>query len=168
MIKQVEDIYNQYEKFIFREPKDYNFVLSSLMIDRDAVEYYKHYYIIDDCVVFVDDLLPAHDYRINQYSDTEDRMLDGNRMCLDLLIEHLTPDNYVEFEKLRAFLACKLNKNIAKIERIKREIAKDCNFPTSVQYEHKKYNLDEDSLFVEAFFVEKMKELVNVDILKKK
>ena len=168
MIKQVEDIYNQYEKFIFREPDDYNFVLSSLMIDRDAVEYYKHYYIIDDCVVFGDDLLAAHDYRINQYSDTEDRMLDGNRMCLDLLIEHLTPDNYVEFEKLRAFLACKLNKNIVKIERIKREIAKDCNFPTSVQYEHKKYNLDEDSLFVEAFFVEKMKELVNVDILKKK
>lgn len=168
MIKQVEDIYKEYERFIFIEPKDYKFVLCSLMVERDSADYLDYNYIIDDCVVFGDELLPTCDYRINQYSDTEKRMLDGYKMCINFLIQYLTYDNFVEFEKLRAFLACKLNKNIANIERIKREIAKDCNFPTSVKYEHKQYTLNEDSIFVEAFFVEKMKELVNVDILKKK
>ena len=168
MIKQVEDIFKQYEKFIFSEPRDYKFVLASLMVEIDSAHFLNYNYIIDDCVVFGDDLLPTCDYRINQYSDTEERMLDGYKMCISLLIQYLTPDNYIEIEKLRAFLACKLNKNIAKVERIKREIAKDCNFPTSVKYEHKQYTLDEDSLFVEAFFVEKMKELTNVDVLKLK
>ena len=116
MIKQVEDIYKEYEKFTFVKPKDYKFVLCSLMVEKDSVSYLDYNYIIDDCVVFGDELLPTTDYRINKYSDTEKRVLSGYKMCINFLIQYLTIDNFVEIEKLRSFLACKLNKNIAKIE----------------------------------------------------
>lgn len=166
MIKQVEEIFNEYENFKFVIPSNIRVVLNFLIEEWIFVSYLRYKYIIDDCVAFGDDLLPAHDYRINQYNDTEERILDGYQFCINLLFEHMNENNFVEIDKMRQFLNSKLDRNIANIEYIKKEIAKDCNFPTGVKYEHKQYKLEEDSLFVETFFVEKMKEIANVDLLK--
>lgn len=166
MIKQVEDIYNEYEKYTCITNNSFKYTYNNAVLDISYIDYLREMYLMEDYVIVDDNWLYCCDYRINQYIDTQNRIFDGYKKCIILLIDNLTYDNYIELEKLRNFLTYKLHKNFIEIERIKKDIAINQRFPKTIKYEHKKYKLEEDSLFVEIFFVEKMKEIANVDLLK--
>lgn len=117
-------------------------------------------------VEFTHQILPLNKESLEEHNAIQKRILDGFRFDIQTMIDNLNENNYKEFNKLGMFLLEKLEDNMNKTEGKKKNESLKENFPLG-NYHTKNIYANEDSLFVEMFFVEKFKEITHQNLLLK-
>lgn len=96
---------------------------------------------------------------VNEIFELQKRILDGFKYGISVLMEELNDTNFNEINVLGNFLVERLKLNMWSTEGRKENIISEKNI--------NKYP-DDDSLFVELFFVKKIKEISGRDLILKK
>lgn len=105
-------------------------------------------------------MLPSNKEKLEQLVDLQRRILDGFKYDMNILIDVVNEDNFKEICKLANFLLERLKVNMWATEGKKKNLTiLENNGKVTRKYP------EENSLFVEVFFVEKLKEVANIDAL---
>ena len=119
-----------------------------------------------DGVKFGDTILPlvlvSNKKKHEEIVDLQKRILDGFRYDINILLKVINEDNYKEICNLANFMLERLKVNMWATEGKKKNLVIDEN---SLDKSKQKKYPEDNSLFVEVFFVEKLKEVANIDVL---
>ncbi len=166
MQKYMEDFNTIYYLLGQDEPLSLDVAESDLIYTLTFEEFYT-----DACVNYKgvkcgDTVLPlileSNKEKLVELVDLQRRILDGFKYDINVLIEVINDNNYKEVCKLANFLLERLKVNMWATEGKKKNLVLDEN--ELDKSKQRKYPED-NSLFVEAFFVEKLKEVANIDVL---
>lgn len=162
MIKHFEKLNNNYEAIDSNMPLSLSDAESDISLILVFEDYYRESLVNEDGVVVEEDVLPLSKEKLEEMNDLQNRIIDGFGYDIRVLLEVINEDNYEEIYSLADFLLERLQRNMRITQGIKQNMARKENNLR----EHEMYETDEDSLFVEAFFIQKLKELTNIDVLK--
>ena len=167
MIKCIENLNNEYGII----KNDYKNNIYSL---ENAITYLKYLlsfeslyvdkYINFDGIFYNNKFLKFKSEECIDIVDTQKRILDGFKYDINLLLEFVNENNYSEIVELANFIFEKLRVNMWATEGKKTNLVSQQYFPSQNPIKMRKYPED-DSLFVESFFVEKLCDITSIDIL---
>lgn len=160
MQKHMEDFNKIYYLLDQDEPMTLEDAESDLIYDLTFEEFYREVLINLNGVKCGEIILPLSNDKLEEIVDLQSRILDGFKFDMELLMEVVNENNFKEICKLANFLVERLKVNMWATEGKKKNLAilENGGQVTS------KYP-EENSLFVEVYFVEKLKEVANVDAL---
>ena len=163
MIDVLNKLQNEYSSFncgelTFQDTK------SNLLWVLCHKEIYMSKMINDKGVSFKHQILPLNEDKLEEYNELQKRILEGFEYCINILINNLNEENFSEFNKLAMFLLYKLEYNMLNVENQKKRESLIENFP-SKDYHTKYVFVDDKSLFVEMFFVQKFEEITNKSLV---
>lgn len=163
MIKHMKDLNNMYYLLNQDEPLSLSDAESDLMYILTFEEFYTERCINLNGVIFADEILPLQKEKLEEIVDLQRRILDGFKYDMEILIEVVNEGNYKEICKLANFLLERLKVNMWATEGKKKNLAlEEKGYKPTNKYP------EDNSLFVEIYFVEKLKEIANVDALQLK
>ena len=150
-------------------PSSLDDAMSDLIYTSTFGEFYTDTCINYEGVKCGDTVLPLmlslNKHKFEEMVDLQKRIIDGFKYNMNILIEVIDEENYNEICKLANFLLERLKVNMWATEGKKKNLILDEN--ELDKSKQRKYPED-NSLFVEAFFVEKLKEISNIDVFKLK
>lgn len=163
MIKHMKDLNNMYYLLNQDEPLSLSDAESDLMYILTFEEFYTERCINLNGVIFADEILPLQREKLEEIVDLQRRILDGFKYDMEILIEVVNEENYKEICKLANFILERLKVNMWATEGKKKNLAlEEKGYKSTNKYP------EDNSLFVEIYFVKKLKEIANVDALQLK
>lgn len=169
MQKYFEDFNTMYYLLDQDEPLCLDDAKGSLLYTLTFEEFYRETCANYEGVKCGDTRLPlvldSNKKKLEEIVDLQNRILDGFKYDMNVLIEVVNDDNYKGICELANFLLERLKVNMWATEGKKKNLILDEN--ELDKSKQRKYPED-NSLFVEVFFVEKLKEVANIDVFKLK
>lgn len=164
MIKHMENLNNAYYFIKKSNVNSLDEAISYINGLLNYVELYSQKYVNYNGLLYKNELLSFKSESCVDIVDVQSRILDGFKYDINLLLEFMNESNYNELVELAHFIFEKLKVNMWATEGKKINLVLQQNIPTMDVSNMNKYP-DEDSLFVETFFINKLSEITNTDIL---
>ena len=164
MIKHMENLNNAYYFLKKSNVNSLDEAISYINSLLNYVELYSQKYVNYNGLLYKNELLSFKSESCIDIVDVQSRILDGFKYDINLLLEFMNESNYNELVEPAHFIFEKLKVNMWATEGKKINLVLQQNIPTMDISNMNKYP-DEDSLFVETFFVNKLSEITNTDIL---
>lgn len=164
MQKHMNDFNQIYYLLEQDEPLTLEDAKSNLVYILTFEDFYTETCINLDGVKCGNEVLALNNEKLEEMIDLQRRILDGFKYDMCVLMDIVNENNFKEICKLANFLLERLKVNMWATEGKKKNMAMLENglFPDG---KAKRQYPEENSLFVEVFFVEKLKEVANVDVL---
>lgn len=164
MQKHMEDFNQIYYLLDQNEPMSLDEAKSELVYNLTFEDFYTQTCINYEGVKCGEEFLPlmlqSNKEKLEEIVDLQRRILDGFKYDMNVLIDVINEDNYKKICELANFLVERLKVNMWATEGKKKNLAiLENNGKVTRKYP------EENSLFVEVFFVEKLKEVANIDAL---